>query len=107
MKPVESARLVGESHFAVGVLACANCIQKFVSIFTEIVDRCEGDDAHSWTTMSITTGEFGELASVTGSTVGNALRAVAPRRRSLRRDYPTGCDPRTFRECGIEVGPHD
>lgn len=107
MKLVERAQLVDESHFRVRVLACTNCSQKFLSIFSEIIDWCDGDDGQSWTTMPITLGEFVELASVAGSTIPDALRAIAPTRRSLRRDHPTGCVPQTFWDCGIALGSHD
>src|SRR5262245_42703618 len=37
------ADLVDESHFSVGIMACPDCAQRFVSVFTETIDWAHGD----------------------------------------------------------------
>ncbi|MBM4090244.1 MAG: hypothetical protein FJ276_12605, partial [Planctomycetes bacterium] len=39
----KQADLIDESHFHVMILACPRCSQRFVSIFTEMVDWADGD----------------------------------------------------------------
>ena len=43
-----SAELIDESHFHVMILACPQCGQQFISVFTEMIDWINGDDAQYW-----------------------------------------------------------
>ena len=37
--------LIDESHFSISILRCPECSQRFVSIFTELIDWEDGDDS--------------------------------------------------------------
>ncbi|HOB53846.1 MAG TPA: hypothetical protein PK176_13860 [Acidobacteriota bacterium] len=100
------AELVDESHFAVAIRACAACGQRFVIVFTELIDWADGEDPQDWTVLPITAAEAAALVKA-GAAIVPALAALAPRRRSLRREFPKGRRPRAHWDSGISVGPHD
>jgi hypothetical protein len=103
--PVE-AELADESHFAVAIRACAACGQRFVAVFTELIDWADGEDPQDWTVLPVTAAEAAALAEA-GGALELALNALAPHRRSLHRDFPKGGRPRALWSSGILVGPHD
>ena len=100
------ARLMDESHFSVIIGSCTKCGQRFVSVFTEMVDWADGEDPQSWTVLPITKEEAGKLSEA-GSGIHSALNTLAPQRRSLCRDFPKGGNPTAYWSSGIWVGPHD
>lgn len=89
------AELVDESHFHVMILACSRCAQRFLSIFTEMIDWAEGDDAQDWQLLPITEPEAANL-SKQGASIETKLEALGTGRRSLHRDYPSAAAPRVF-----------
>jgi hypothetical protein len=105
------ARLVDETHFIVRILSCRDCSQHFVSVFEEHVDWVDGDDPQYWTLMPVTEAEVSSLTAAREPTNGVAagaelvprLLALAPERRSLRRDYPKGEEPRLSWGRGIAI----
>jgi len=99
--------LIDESHFHVMLLACPECAQRFVSVFTETVDWADGDDPQYWTLLPITEAEADDLVQQRDSLTETRLDALGPGRRCLRRDYPKAARPRTFWGTGCSVGPHD
>lgn len=102
-----AAELIDESHFHVMILACPQCGQRFLSVFTELIDWVDGDDAQYWQVIPITEGEAAALTSCGPALTAHEINAVGPGRQSLVRDYPTGQAPREFWGTGIMVGPHD
>ena len=101
------ADLIDESHFHVMILACPDCSQRFVSVFTETIDWADGDDPQYWTVLPICDSEAADLAKRRGSLTEPDLHALAPRRRCLRRDHPKGEEPCCFWDAGISVRWHD
>lgn len=101
------AELVDEPHFRVTVRACRGCAQRFVSIFTEMIDWSGGDDSQCWTLMPITQAEASDLVGRGDSLTEASLRSLGPGRRSLIHDFPTGKPPRTGWRTGLDIGPHD
>ena len=99
--------LIDESHFHVMILACPQCTQRFISVFTETVDWEDGDDPQYWTLLPITETEAVDLVKQRNSLTEIGLNALGPGRRCLRRDYPKVVVPRTFWGTGISVGLHD
>jgi hypothetical protein len=100
------AELVDESHFRITIRACPGCSQRFVSLFTEMIDWKGGDDAQYWTLMPVTQAETADLVGG-GSLSESALNTLAGGRRSLFHDHPTGKPARTGWGTGLWVGPHD
>ena len=100
------AELIDESHFHAMILACPSCTQRFLSVFTETIDWADGEDPQYWTLLPITESEAAGLAQQ-GIPGEAALNALGPDRRSLRRDFPKGADPRAYWSTGMRVGPHD
>ena len=49
--------LIDESHYIVTIRHCLKCSQKFLSVFTEMVDYVDGDDPQYRIIMPITTDE--------------------------------------------------
>lgn len=101
------AELVDESHYRVTIRACPRCSQRFVSLFTEMIDWKGGDDSQYWTLMPVTQAETADLVGRGGSLTEAALNALAGGRRSLFHDHPSGKPERTGWGAGVRVGPHD
>ena len=101
-----AATLVDESHYQVRVLGCAACGQRFLSVFTETVDWADGEDPQHWSMLPVDHDDLLALLR-DGVPDESALAALAPRRRSLQRDFPKGGAPRCAWGVGLRVGPHD
>lgn len=99
--------LIDESHFHVMILSCGRCGQRFLSIFTEMIDWADGDDPQYWTLLPITEAEAGELAGQGESLSDAQLGKVGPGRRCLRRNCPKGAAAETVWGSGVWVGRHD
>jgi hypothetical protein len=87
-------------HFHVMILTCPHCAQRFVSVFTEEIDWQDGDDSQYWTLLPITGTEALDLQKH-DVLLEKKLNALGRGRRSLRRDYPKGTEPRIFWGTGI------
>jgi len=101
------ADLIDESHFHAMILACPDCSQRFVSVFTETIDWVDGDDPQYWAVLPITEAEAADLAQRRGSPTESELNSLGPGRRCLRRDHPKGEAPSCFWGAGIFVHWHD
>ncbi len=101
------ADLIDESHVHVMILACPNCAQRFLSIFTETVDWMGGDDAQCWKLMPITAVEAADLIHRQDSLTEAELATLGAGRRCLWRDHPTAATPCTFWQTGITDSLHD
>lgn len=102
-----AARLIDESHYDVSIRVCASCAQAFVAVFTETIDWRASDDAQDWTLLPLTSAEAATLIQRAGALSETELETLAPTRRSLRRDHPTGKEASVFWGRGIRVGRHD
>jgi hypothetical protein len=96
--------LIDESHFHVMILACSACAQRFVSVFTETIDREKGDDAQSWSLFPITDEERVRLSAAPSE---GELERLASGRRCLEHDHPTGGKAHTSWKYWLYVGRHD
>ena len=99
--------LIDESHFIVATLVCPSCDQRYVSIFTELIDWQDGEDSQYWTLMPVTNAEAEDLIQQETSLNEERLNALGPERRCLRRDHPKTGSPQEFWGRGVLVGPHD
>lgn len=99
--------LIDESHFIVAILVCPRCAQRYVSIFTEMIDWEDGNDPQYWTLMPITEAEAEGLIERGTSLDEMSLNALGRGRRCLRRDHPKAGPPRVFWGSGVLIGPHD
>jgi hypothetical protein len=88
------ARPVDESHFSISVLACPQCDQRFVSVFTEEIDWVDGDDPQRWLTVPITGDEAAALIATGASVSAAAVERLAAGRRYLDADFPKGAPTR-------------
>jgi hypothetical protein len=82
--------VIDESHFALRVVRCRNCGQRFVWIFTEFIDWHGGDDAQYVTVAPITSEEATQLIAQGESVDLEWLGSLGEGRRVLIRDHPTG-----------------
>ena len=107
-KLTRETELIDETHFHVMILACQNCAQRFISIFTETVDWAGGEDPQCWTLLPITEAEVADLVRQRGSLTEDKLWMLGPGRRCLWRDFPKGAlEPQVFWKSGMFFGPHD
>jgi hypothetical protein len=100
------SRPVDESHFVVTIRLCPKCQQCYVSVFTETIDWADGEDPQFWIVLPLTEQEVSKLLQA-GPNIELVLNTLAPQRRSLRRDFPKGENPRGYWSSGISVRPHD
>jgi hypothetical protein len=101
-------RLIGESHFSVTVLACPECGQRCIRIFTETVDWADGQDPQYWSVVPLTVQESEELIGQGEHVDRHLVEAMGSDRRYLQVDYPKGRDLRAFWANGhLMIGPHD
>jgi hypothetical protein len=103
----QETRLIDESHFIVRVLTCLRCSQRFVSVFTEMIDWEAGEDPQSWSLLPITATEAANLLEDGSSLTEARLNSLGPGRRCLRHDNPKSGGPRLFWGTGLFVGMHD
>lgn len=99
--------LIDESHFHVMILECPRCAQRFLSVFTEIIDWMGGDDSQYWTLLPLTEAEACELAQQRESLSESKLHALGHGRRCLMRAWPKGAVAHTLSWTGMSIGPHD
>jgi hypothetical protein len=95
--------LIDESHFHVMILVCRACAQRFVSVFTEMIDWEKSDDAQSWSLIPITDEERARLSAAPSEA---ELERLGPARRCLEHDHPTGERARTSWTYWVCVGRH-
>lgn len=105
---VLKTRLADESHFIVKLLTCPDCGQHWVSIFTEMIDWTQGDDAQYWTLLPVTKSESDELLAQGENVSTSRIEQIGSNRRYLQIDYPTGKEKRICWANGhLLIGPHD
>lgn len=98
--------LIDESHFIVSLRKCPDCEQSFVSVFTETVSWSDGEDPQYRTVMPLTKQEVAELEAATQD-IEDMLQALAPKRRSLKIDFPKRVGMTQYWSQGIRIGSHD
>ncbi len=104
----EVSLLVDELHFIVRVLMCPHCNQRFVSVFTELIDWSEGDDAQYWSLLPVTVAESEQLIAQGGNVDNRLIETLGRQRRHLRVDYPTRKPKHVHWAAGnLLIGPHD
>lgn len=101
------AVLIDESHYQVAILACRHCAQRFVKVFTEMIDWADGDDPAYRVTMPLTPAEADALRQRGASLTEPQVWALNPNRRSLHHDAPKGAPERVFWGTGIPELMHD
>lgn len=89
------------------ILVCPGCAQRFVSVFTEIIDWKDGDDSQYWTVLPITESEALDLVQQGHTLTEKKLNTLGRGRRCLRRDYPKGTVPCISWGVGISIGFHN
>lgn len=99
--------LIDDSHFIVTILGCKTCGQRYISVFTEMIDWQNGNDPQYWTLLPITDLEAESLIQLQATLDKMNLNALGLDRRSLQRDHPKVGPMRVFWGNGISVGPHD
>jgi hypothetical protein len=105
---VEVSRLIDESHFVVRILECPRCRQRYVSVFTEVIDWSEGDDAQYWSVLPLTAAESERLIAQGENAEIPLIELIGRNRRYLQVDFPTGKTKRVLWAAGnLSIGPHD
>lgn len=107
-KLVRDTELIDDSHFHILIVKCNQCAQRYISVFTEMIDWENGNDPQYWILLPITNSEVVKLIQNRDSISENEINALGKGRKSLRRDFPRDVKvPITFWGSGIFVGPHD
>ena len=95
------AELVDRSHFAASILECP-CGQRWLSIFTEIIDWSEGNDAQYCTLLPVTKSEADELQEQGTNVSPNLLRQKGFNRRYLQIGNRV-----VWADGQLPISPHD
>ena len=93
--------LIDESHYIVAIRYCLKCSQKFLSVFTEMVDYADGDDPQYRMVMPITTDESEKLIQLGDFISNKNLASIGIGRRSLRWDYAKGATVSIYWGTGV------
>ena len=101
------ADLVDESHFHVMILACPDCAQRFVSVFTETIDWVDSEDPQYVSVLPITAVQADDLIQRRESLAESDIEALGPGRRCLRHDFPKREPKRCYWGTGLLIGTHD
>lgn len=84
--------LIDESHFSISILRCPECSQRFVSIFTELIDWEDGDDSQYSDLLPVTDQEAETLAAQGAEVDTMYIEALGEHRRRLKMDSLKGGD---------------
>ena len=104
----EVARLIDESHFIVRVVSCPECDQRYMMVFTELIDWKEGDDPQYRWVLPLTTQESEQLMAQGGNVDVRLIESLGISRRHLRTSWPKGEAQVVFwAEGSLSIGPHD
>ena len=98
--------LIDESDFHVLILGRRHCAQRFLSVFTEMIDWVDGDDPQYWTLLPLTQSEAAGLETRDPVTESE-LRTLGPGRRCLLVNHPKAGAQEVYWEAGLMIGPHD
>jgi hypothetical protein len=86
----EVSELVDDSHFRVTIVACPDCRQQYIKLFTEFVAWTgDGDDAQHWDIMPLSDAEASELTARGEHVSLPRIEALSDGRRHLRIDFPS------------------
>jgi hypothetical protein len=101
------AVLIDESHYRVSIRGCHVCPQRFLLVFTEMIDWVDGEDPQDWTRLPISHSEAATLSKSGDSLTESEIETVGSIRKSLKFTHPKGTGPECYWGIGISVGPHD
>ncbi|MCC6681906.1 MAG: hypothetical protein IT445_13485 [Phycisphaeraceae bacterium] len=116
-------QLVHDSHFWVSLHRCPACGQRFVFIFTELIDWDQGDDSQAFMHVPVTEEEASKLRTLDPDHIGSKtimdllgprryLEEILPTRSGPDPDWPVSDDDHCCRgvrwsEGPVFVLPHD
>lgn len=100
--------LIDESHLSVRLFRCVDCGQRFLQIFTELIDWDEGDDSQAWHVYPID-AEVARRLIARGEEVDEGfLLRLGVSCRHISRMFPRGChDSIEWRDGPLVILPHD
>jgi hypothetical protein len=99
--------IVDESHFTVRLLRCADCGQRFASVFCETIDWVGGNDPQDCLTVPVTEAEEAALVAAGEAGMERALRTLAPDRWHAHWFPSDGSAHSAWCSGAVRVPPHD
>ena len=96
--------LIDDSHYIVRVVSCAACGQRFLTVFTEMIDWDDGEDPCSRRRAPLTAQE---AESLSGEPSAQQLTALVGNRKCLAFDWPKDKPRAIYWTRGLLIGPHD
>lgn len=81
-----TATLVDDPHFSLTIVQCPDCNQKFLKVFTEIVDWVNGDDSQYWDLLPLSDDEAAEIERAGKKVSHEYIMLMSEDRRHLKRD---------------------
>ena len=81
-----TATLVDDPHFSLTITKCPDCNQKFLKVFTEIVDWVDGDDSQYWDLLPLSDDEAAEIERAGKDVSHEYIMEISEDRRHLKRD---------------------
>lgn len=103
-----TAELIAESHFSIKLRRCAQCGQRFVTVFAETIDWENGDDPQQCCALPITEFEAARLLNASSDAqVESIAGSLGEDRRSFMSFWPSGSQKIEVWSTGFIIGMHD
>lgn len=101
------ALLLDESHLIIGTRRCADCGQRFVTIFTETIDWADGEDPQHRSYVPVSESELAQVTQADESAKYNLLLEMGRGRGTLEWDNPKSGIKKMHWSAGLFYRPHD
>jgi hypothetical protein len=101
-------RLIDEPHFIVSIVACPDCAQRFLSVFTERIDWVNGEDPTESSLFPLSEDDAARVAALGPDDDLLQLDCLRQSRRHLRTDWPNaGPKQAWWTTDSLRIGWHD
>jgi hypothetical protein len=89
-------------------MALSQCDQRYVMVFTELIDWKDGDDPQYRSALPLTVQESEKLMGQGRNVDVRLIESLGTSLRHLRTSWPKGEAQRVFwAEGSLSIGPHD
>jgi hypothetical protein len=102
------AELVEQSHLSIRVRSCPSCGQRFVWVFSEMIDWVDGNDPQRCTLVPISPAEAEHIVAQGENVSEASIESLSDGRPVLVMDFPkSGEKASAYIPRARIIGPHD
>ena len=99
--------LVDSAHLGVSLVACTQCEQSYLSVFTETINWRGGNDPVHWTLIPIMSVHAIEMAKRVKPVSESLLSDICGKASSAQRYSSSSGESRSYWGVGLQIGMHD